>query len=95
MSAELDRLGATHRVVETRGTEHAQDEARAAVEAGETVAALGGDGLLRPVAAVLRDTASALAIIPGGRGNDLARVLGIPSEPGGGGPGGGRRARSG
>ncbi len=81
VSAELDRLGAVHRVVETRGSEHAREEARAAVEAGETVAALGGDGLLRPVAQVLRGSASALAVIPGGRGNDLARVLGIPADP--------------
>ena len=79
--AEFDRLGAIHRVVETRDTEHAQEEAGGAVEAGETVAALGGDGMLRPIAQVLRNTSSALAVIPGGRGNDLARVLGIPSEP--------------
>ncbi len=81
VSAELDRLGAGHRVVETRDTEHAKGEAAAGVEAGETVAALGGDGLLRPVAEVLRGTASALAVIPAGRGNDLARVLGIPTDP--------------
>ena len=81
VSAELDRLGAIHRVVETRGIEHAKEEAAGAVAAGETVAALGGDGLLRLVAEVLRGTSSALAVIPGGRGNDLARVLGIPTEP--------------
>ena len=81
VSGELARLGAPHRVVESRGTEHAQEEAARAAEAGETVAALGGDGLLRPLAAVLRGTDAALAIIPGGRGNDLARVLGVPSDP--------------
>ena len=79
--AELDRLGAEHRVVETRGIEHAREQAAAAADAGETVAALGGDGLLRPLAAVLRGSGAALAILPGGRGNDLARVLGIPSDP--------------
>lgn len=81
VSAELDRLGARHRVVETRDTAHVREEATRAVESGETVAALGGDGLLRPIAGVLRETASALAVIPGGRGNDLARVLGIPGDP--------------
>ena len=80
-TAELDRLGAPHRVVETRGMEHAREAAAEAVAAGETVAALGGDGLLRPLIDVLKDTDSALAIVPGGRGNDLARVLGIPEEP--------------
>ncbi len=78
---ELERLGAQHRVVRTRDIEHARAEALIAVEAGETVAALGGDGLLRPIAAVLRNTESALAILPGGRGNDLARVLGVPTDP--------------
>jgi YegS/Rv2252/BmrU family lipid kinase len=78
--AELKRLGAEHRVVETRDIEHARDEARAAVAAHETVIAIGGDGLLRPIAAELRGSESALAIVPGGRGNDLARVLGIPTD---------------
>jgi len=78
--AELRRLGVEHRVVETRDIEHAREEARAAVTAGETVVAIGGDGLLRPIAAELRSTDSALAIVPGGRGNDLARVLGIPTD---------------
>lgn len=78
---ELERLDVEHRVVQTRDIDHARAEAVVAVEAGETVAALGGDGLLRPIAAVLRNTESALAILPGGRGNDLARVLGVPSDP--------------
>ena len=80
-TAELDRLGAPHRVVRTRDVDHARDEAAHAASAGETVAAIGGDGLLRPIAAALAGTDSALAIIPGGRGNDYARVLGIPTEP--------------
>ena len=79
--AELGRLGAPHRVIETRDNEHAASEAAGAAEAGETVAALGGDGMLRPLASVLRDTGSALAILPGGRGNVLARVLAIPTDP--------------
>jgi YegS/Rv2252/BmrU family lipid kinase len=79
--AELDRLGAPHRVVTTRSIEHAAEEAAGAASAGETVAALGGDGLLRPVAAALKGTRTAVALIPCGRGNDLARVLGIPRDP--------------
>jgi YegS/Rv2252/BmrU family lipid kinase len=79
--AELDRVGATYRVVETRGLEHACEQARLAAEAGETVATLGGDGLVGPVAGELRHRDTALAVLPGGRGNDFARVLGIPKEP--------------
>jgi YegS/Rv2252/BmrU family lipid kinase len=79
--AELDRLGAPHRTVTTRSIEHAAEEAARAASAGETVAAVGGDGLLRPLAGVLKGTKTAVALIPAGRGNDLARVLGIPRDP--------------
>jgi YegS/Rv2252/BmrU family lipid kinase len=79
--AELDRLGATHRTVTTRSIDHAYEEAGRAVVEGETVASLGGDGLLRPLAGALKGTDSALALIPCGRGNDLARVLGVPTDP--------------
>jgi YegS/Rv2252/BmrU family lipid kinase len=77
----LDRLGAPHRTVITRSSEHAAEEAARAVDQGETVAALSGDGLVRPLAGALKGTNAALALIPCGRGNDLARVLGIPTDP--------------
>jgi YegS/Rv2252/BmrU family lipid kinase len=80
--ATLDELGARHRTVTTRSIDHAFQEARQAASEGETVVALGGDGLLRPLAGALKGTEGALAIIPCGRGNDLARVLGIPDDPG-------------
>jgi YegS/Rv2252/BmrU family lipid kinase len=79
--AELDRLGATHRTVTTRSIDHAGEEAARARAAGETVAAIGGDGLLRPIAGALKGSDTAVALIPSGRGNDLARVLGIPRDP--------------
>jgi YegS/Rv2252/BmrU family lipid kinase len=81
VTAELDRLGASYRTIETRGLDHAAEEAAGAAEAGEMVATLGGDGLVRPVAGALRERPAALAILPGGRGNDFARVLGLPGEP--------------
>jgi len=79
--AAFERRDAVHRVVETRDATHAQREARTAQQCGEVIAAFGGDGMLRPLAEVLRDSDATLAILPGGRGNDLARVLGIPSDP--------------
>jgi YegS/Rv2252/BmrU family lipid kinase len=81
--AELDRLDAPHRTVTTRSIEHAAAEAARAGEAGETVVAIGGDGLLRPVASALKGTSAAVALVPSGRGNDLARVLGVPRDPAG------------
>lgn len=80
--ATLDGLGARHRTVTTRSIDHAYQEALNAVAQGETVVALGGDGLLRPLAGALKGTDAALAIVPAGRGNDFARVLGIPTDPG-------------
>jgi YegS/Rv2252/BmrU family lipid kinase len=79
--AALDGLGATHRTVTTRSIDHAYEVAGRATREGETVVALGGDGLLRPLAGALKGTESALALIPCGRGNDLARVLGVPTDP--------------
>ena len=81
VQAELKRLGAPHHVVRTRDIDHAAEAASAAVKAGETVAALGGDGFVRPIAGEVAGGPGALAILPGGRGNDFARVLGIPAEP--------------
>lgn len=78
---ELERLGTPHRVVQTTSSEHARDEAVAAAEAGEAVAGMGGDGLIGVLAGVLCGADVPLALLPRGRGNDLARVLGIPSDP--------------
>ena len=78
--AALDRLSAPHRTVTTRSIEHAAEEAARAADRGETVAAIGGDGLLRPVAGALKGRETAVALIPCGRGNDLARVLEIPRD---------------
>ena len=79
--ATLDGLGARHRTVTTRSIDHAHEEALSAVAQGETVVSLAGDGLLRPLAGALKGTDSALAVVPCGRGNDFARVLGIPTDP--------------
>jgi YegS/Rv2252/BmrU family lipid kinase len=80
--AALDGLGASHRTVTTRSIDHAYEEAAGAARDGETVVAVGGDGLLRPLAGALKHSDAALALIPCGRGNDLARVLGVPTDPG-------------
>jgi YegS/Rv2252/BmrU family lipid kinase len=43
--------------------------------------ALGGDGLIGAVADTVKHSDGVLGVLPGGRGNDFARVLGIPLEP--------------
>jgi YegS/Rv2252/BmrU family lipid kinase len=78
----LRGLGVEHRTELTRDLDHARELARAAAEGGERVVTLSGDGLVGCVVGALRDVpGSVLGILPGGRGNDLARVLGIPLEP--------------
>jgi YegS/Rv2252/BmrU family lipid kinase len=66
----------------TRDLDHARELSRAAALAGETVVCLSGDGMVGAVADSLREVPDALlGVLPGGRGNDLARVLGISSDP--------------
>jgi YegS/Rv2252/BmrU family lipid kinase len=79
--AELDRAGVEHRTLDTRSLDHAREAALEAAAEDETVVAIGGDGLVGCLAGALMNTDSALGIVPGGRGNDFARVLGIPKEP--------------
>jgi YegS/Rv2252/BmrU family lipid kinase len=66
-------------LIETHDISHAAQAALAAADRGETVVALGGDGLVGTLAGALRGSAP-LGILPGGRGNDFARALGIPQD---------------
>jgi YegS/Rv2252/BmrU family lipid kinase len=80
--AAFEGLGLQVRSELTRDLPHARQLARDAALAGETVVCLSGDGMLGAVADVLRELPDALlGVLPGGRGNDLARVLGIPPDP--------------
>jgi YegS/Rv2252/BmrU family lipid kinase len=79
---ELRARGLEVRRVDTRDLQHARELALEAAAGGETVVALSGDGMVGALADALRQRDGALlGVIPGGRGNDLARVLGIPDEP--------------
>src|SRR4051812_38344687 len=81
VEAALRERGIRFRVERTTSMDHARELTRAARDAGELAAAMGGDGLTGAVAGELRGSQGALAVIPGGRGNDFARKLGIPVEP--------------
>jgi YegS/Rv2252/BmrU family lipid kinase len=70
-------------VVRTESLEHGVNEARRAAEAGEIPVVMSGDGLVGQIGGALAETEAAMGIVPGGRGNDLARVLGIPADPAG------------
>jgi len=78
---ELQRLGVDPVVIQTRSLDHAREEAAEVAREGGTLGAMGGDGFVRPLAGALRDSPARLAVLPGGRGNDFARALGIPRDP--------------
>jgi YegS/Rv2252/BmrU family lipid kinase len=66
---------------DTRDLQHGRELAREAARRGETVAVLSGDGMIGAIADELRSVPGAvLGVLPGGRGNDFARVLGIPLD---------------
>jgi YegS/Rv2252/BmrU family lipid kinase len=70
-------------MVETQSLDHGVEEATRAAESGEVPVVMSGDGLVGQIGGALVETGSQMGIIPGGRGNDLARVLGIPNDPAG------------
>lgn len=78
------RIDAQRFSVEFRYTEyagHAVEIARQAAEDGvDIVVAVGGDGTVNEVARSLVHTNTALAIVPSGSGNGLARHLLIPMD---------------
>jgi YegS/Rv2252/BmrU family lipid kinase len=81
IEAALDARRAVFRVERTRSLEHGAELALAAAELGEVPVVVGGDGLLGAVGGAMAGSDVPLGLIPAGRGNDLARALGIPSEP--------------
>ena len=81
VEAALDARRIVFRVQKTRGLEHGVAQALNAVEAGEVPVVMSGDGLLGAIGGALAGAETPLGIVPGGRGNDLARVLVIPDDP--------------
>ena len=78
----IARRGLDAQVFMTARPGHARELAAAALDRGVTfVLAWGGDGTVNEVASVLAFREAALAIIPSGSGNGLARELRIPLDP--------------
>ncbi len=81
VEALLDARRVPFRVVRTKDLEHGIKHARRAASAGELPVVISGDGMIGAIGGALAGAETPLGIVPGGRGNDLARVLGIPTEP--------------
>jgi YegS/Rv2252/BmrU family lipid kinase len=81
VEARLRALGVSFEVDATRDVAHARELAVAAARRGRVVVTLSGDGLLGAVADALSEVPGAVVgVLPGGRGNDFARVVGIPLD---------------
>lgn len=82
IAAHLDRESFVPNIRYTEHAGHAVQLAHEEAERGtDIVVAVGGDGTVNEVARSLVGTSTALAIIPCGSGNGLARHLRIPMDP--------------
>ena len=81
VEAALRDAGHDLRVTPTRSLEHADELAAEAVEADRVVLAMGGDGLVGRVAGTVSRLGGLLAVLPGGRGNDFCRAVGLGRDP--------------
>jgi diacylglycerol kinase (ATP) len=80
-TAALAAAGASYEVRVSDSLTHAAELAAQAAAAGEVIVAVGGDGMAGALAGAAARSGGIFGIIPAGRGNDLARVLGIPFDP--------------
>lgn len=82
LDEKLDKTKYVWEVAYTERAGHAIEiAAKAAKDNVDTVVAVGGDGTINEIARSLVHTETALAIIPCGSGNGLARHLEIPMDP--------------
>lgn len=81
VEAALDARRVDFRVERTRSLAHGVEAALRAVDGDELPVVMSGDGLLGAIGGAMAGAATPLGLIPCGRGNDLARVLGIPDDP--------------
>lgn len=75
----LDKEQFTYEIVHTQYAKHGTELAKEAADKGAyAVVAVGGDGSVNDIVAGLIGTGTALAIIPKGSGNGMARTMDIP-----------------
>jgi len=53
----------------------------AALDRGDVIVSVGGDGMLSSLAGLVADGGGVLGVLPAGRGNDFARMLDLPTTP--------------
>ncbi|HVK30271.1 MAG TPA: diacylglycerol kinase family protein [Nocardioides sp.] len=78
LTRALREAGASVEVTYTTSVAETPALVDAAVASGAVVVAVGGDGMLSSVAGSVAARDGVLAVVPAGRGNDFARMLGVP-----------------
>ena len=78
-AAALDEARVEFRLVRTRSVDHGIQLASACDPNLEIPVLVGGDGLIGAVGGALAGRGIPVGLIPAGRGNDLARGLGVPT----------------
>lgn len=76
----LNKLGADYELVGTASLDDAREKAGTASRSDRVVVSMGGDGVLGALAGVVAGEGGLIGIIPAGRGNDFARMLGLPKR---------------
>lgn len=77
----LRDAGAAVEVTYSPGPKAMADLVGAALARGDVVVSVGGDGMLSSLAGAVSRGHGTLGVLPAGRGNDFARMLGLPEEP--------------
>jgi YegS/Rv2252/BmrU family lipid kinase len=81
VEAALRRANARYELITTRSLSHGCEQAAGAAAAGAIPVVISGDGLIGKIGGLLSGSEVPLGVIPGGRGNDFARVIGVPTDP--------------
>jgi diacylglycerol kinase (ATP) len=79
----LREAGARVEVTYSPGPHAVRELLEAAQSRGDVVVSVGGDGMVSSLAGPVSRNRGTLAVLPAGRGNDFARMLGLPDDPAG------------
>ncbi|MCD4533212.1 diacylglycerol kinase family lipid kinase [Nocardioides sp. cx-169] len=80
VARELRSAGASVEVTYSPGPKAIGSLVDAAVDRGDVVVSVGGDGMLSSLAGAVSLRGGTLGLLPAGRGNDFARMLGLPGD---------------
>ncbi len=80
VARRLRDAGARVEVTYSPGPNAMRDLVAGALGRGDVVVSVGGDGMLSSLAGAVSRGDGTLAVLPAGRGNDFARMLGLPDD---------------